>query len=158
MFEEAMAKWLTPLKAIAASLEKSGLITRLDDSSLEFSKKQDLLRPLFSPNTPKEVENFIFLLASKNHVHLLNEVVGDLDRYAKRLALGAAAKVTSAIALTESEKSALETKMRTQFGKDLSFNYVVDPAILGGIVVRVGDKVIDGSVSGKLAALQEKLK
>ncbi|MBI5032646.1 MAG: ATP synthase F1 subunit delta [Chloroflexi bacterium] len=157
VFEEAMMQWLNPLKTVAASL-KPEVIAKLDDNALAFSKKQELLRPLLPSNTPKPVENFIFLLASKGDVHLLNQVINDLDRYAKREAFGVTAKVTSAITLTDGEKSAIESKMRAQFGKDLAFDYVVDPAILGGVVVRVGDKVIDGSVAGKLAALQEKLK
>ncbi len=157
VFEQAMAQWLSPLRAVAASL-KPDVVAKLDDRAIEFSKKQELMRPLLPPNTPQPVENLLFLLASKNDLHLLNEVINDLDRYAKREVIGESAKVTSAIALTNGEKAALETKMRAQFGKDLSFDYVVDPAILGGVVVRVGDKVIDGSVAGKLAALQEKLK
>lgn len=157
-FDQAMLTWLTPLKTVAAALEKSGLIAKLDDAVLAFAKKQELLRSVFPSNTPTEVQNLVFTLTSQNHAHLLNEVVADLDRYAKRQALGATAKVTSAVPLTDGEKSALETKMRVQFGKDWSFDYVVDAAILGGLVVRVGDKVIDGSVAGKITALQEKLK
>ena len=91
-------------------------------------------------------------------MHLLHGVVANLDRYAKQQTLGVTAKVTSAVALNSDEQAAIETKMRAQFGKDLSFDYVVDAAILGGVIVRVGDKVIDGSVAGKLAALQENLK
>lgn len=158
VFEQAMAKWLTPLQAVAAALEKSGATTKLDDTTLEFSKKQELLRPLLPANTPPEVQNLVYTMATKNHVHLLRQVVSDLDRYAKREAIGVTAIVTSAIALTNGEQSALESKLRAQFGNELAFDYMVDAAILGGIVVRVGDKVIDGSVAGKLAALQEKLK
>lgn len=158
VFEEALAKWLTPLKALAASLDKTKLTAQLDDPSLAFSKKQELLRSVFPANTPPEVQNLLFAMATKNHVNLLNQVIADLDRYAKREALGTTVKVTSAIPLTDAEKKTLENKLRTQYGKDLSFEFVIDPAILGGVIVRVGDKVIDGSVAGKLAALQEKLK
>lgn len=158
VFEQAMAKWLTPLQAVAAALEKSGATGKLDDATIEFAKKQDLLRSLLPANTPPEVQNLILTMATKNHIHLLRQVVSDLDRYAKREAVGAMAQVTSAVVLTDGEKSALESKLRAQFGNDLSFDYTVDAAILGGVVVRVGDKVIDGSVAGKLAALQEKLK
>lgn len=158
VFEQAMAQWLTPLQAVAAALEKAGALTPLDDAALAFSKKQELLRPLLPPNTPTQVQNLIFTMATQNHLHLLRQVVTDLDRYAKRQAIGASAKITSAITLSDGEKNALESKLRAQFGNDLSFDYTVDAAILGGIVVRVGDKVIDGSVAGKLAALQEKLK
>ncbi len=91
-------------------------------------------------------------------MHLLSQIVGDLNRFAQRDTVGGTAKVTSAVPLTDGEKSALETKMRAQFGKDLQFDYLTDRAILGGVIIRVGDKVIDGSVAGKLAALEEKLK
>lgn len=158
VFEQAMAKWLTPLQAVAAALEKAGATIKLDDPTLAFSAKQELLRSLFPANTPTDVQNLIFTMATKNHVHLLKQVVSDLDRYAKREAIGATAKVTSAVTLTDGEKNALESKLRAQFGNDLLFDYTVDATILGGVVVRVGDKVIDGSVAGKLAALQEKLK
>ncbi len=157
VFEEALTQWLTPLKAVAASL-KPDLVAKLDDPGLAFSKKQELLRPALPTNTLKPVENFVFLLASKNNVALLNDIIVILDRFAKRETWGTSAKVTSAIALTDSEKMAIESKMRSQFGKDLAFEFVVDSSILGGVVVRIGDKVIDGSVAGKLAALQEKLK
>ncbi len=158
LFEQALEQYLTPLKTIAGALAQAGVINQLDDPTLEFAKKQTLVQPLLPTNTPTHVQNFVFLLASKNHVHLLNEIIAHLDHYAKRQAIGVRAHVTTAIPLTENEKSALETKLRAQFGQDLTFEYAIDASILGGLVVRIGDKVIDGSVAGKLAALQEKLK
>lgn len=158
VFEQALAKWLTPLQAIAAALEKSGATLKLDDPTLTFSAKQEVLRPLLPANTPTEVQNLIYTMATENHVHLLRQVVSNLDRYAKRETFGATARVTSAVTLTDGEKNALESKLRAQFGNDLLFDYTVDATILGGVVVRIGDKVIDGSVAGKLAALQEKLR
>jgi F-type H+-transporting ATPase subunit delta len=47
--------------------------------------------------------------------------------------------------------------LASRYGQDLSLQYKVDQAILGGLVVRVGDQVIDGSVASKLAALREQL-
>jgi len=158
VFDEAMAGWLTPLKAIAASLAQAGLTDQLDDAGLAFSKKQEMLRSLFPPDATTEVQNLVLLLASKNEVHLLPEVIGDLDRHAQRGAAVTVTKVTSAVLLTESEKQTLETQLRKQFRDQLVFEYSVDPDILGGVIVRAGDKVIDGSVSGKLAALKERLK
>lgn len=67
-------------------------------------------------------------------------------------------RVRSAVPLTEEEKSALRGKITRRFGHNLEFQFEVDESILGGVVVRVGDKVIDGSVAGKLAALRESLK
>jgi F-type H+-transporting ATPase subunit delta len=157
-FEQTMAGLLTPLKTIAASIESAGLTEQLDNASLEFRKKQVLLRPLFPANTAIEVQNLVTLLASKNHIHLLPEVIREFDRYSHLGPVGVLAKVTSAVPLTSTEKSALESKIKAQFGNELTFEYVIDQQILGGVIVRVGDKEIDGSVAGKFAELKEKLK
>ncbi len=158
MFEQALADWLTPLKAIAAALAQSGLTPRLDDAGVEFASKQEMLRTVFPANTAAPVQNLVSLLVSRNEAHLLPHIIAEFERYAQRVPSTATARVTSAIALTDAEKNALEAKLRAQFGGDTTFEYAIDPAVLGGVVVRVGDKVIDGSVAGKLAALKEKLK
>ena len=158
IFDQAMANWLTPLKTIAASLARAGVTEQLDNASLEFSKKQELVRAHLPPNTPIEAQNLVSLLASKNHVHLLPQVIAEFERYTQRTTAGARALVTSAVPLIDAEKSALETKLRAQFGDALTFEYIVNQDILGGLTVRVGDQVIDGSVAGKLAELKEKLK
>ncbi len=157
-YEEALANWLTPLKAIAASLARSNLTDQLDDVTVDFSRKQELARTLFAADTPPQIQNLVLLLASKNHVHLLPQIIAEFERYAQRTRLGTRAQVTSAVPLLDAEKSVLENKLRAQFGDDLVFDYTVDPAIIGGVIVRIGDKVIDGSVAGKFAEMKEKLK
>jgi F-type H+-transporting ATPase subunit delta len=157
-FEQAVASWITPLKTVAASIAQSGLTAKLDDAAVPFAKKEELLRPLFPAGAANELKNFVSLLASKNQIHLLPEVIGQIDRYAERTTSMETALIKSAVPLTDTEKNALEAKVRKQFGVDLVFDFVVDPLVMGGVLVRVGDKVIDGTVAGKLAALKEKLK
>jgi F-type H+-transporting ATPase subunit b len=71
---------------------------------------------------------------------------------------GTGAEVTSALPLTESEQAAVRKDVLSKLGEGAEVNFKVDPAILGGLVVRVGDKVLDGSVSGKLSAMAERLR
>ncbi len=158
VYEKAVASWLDPLKTITASLVESGMIDHLDDAGVPFSKKQEMLHPVFPAETETQIQNLVFLLASKNQVNLLPEIVEEFERFVQRTEVVQAAKVTSAVPLLDAEKQTLETKLRKQFGNEIIFDYAVDPAILGGVTVRAGDKVIDGSVAGKLAALKEKLK
>lgn len=68
------------------------------------------------------------------------------------------AVVKSAVPLTLKERSDLQKKLARTFGDGLLLRWEVDPSLLGGIVVRVGDKIIDGSVAGKLEALKRSLK
>lgn len=73
------------------------------------------------------------------------------------MASGAAAEVTSALPLTDTEQGTVKKDLLAKTGAaDVIFR--VDPAILGGLVVKVGDKVLDGSVAGKLENLRENLR
>ena len=71
---------------------------------------------------------------------------------------GGLAEVTSALPLTKEEQEAVKANVLTKMGAKTSVEFHVDPQILGGLVVRVGDKVLDGSVSGQLEGLRKSLK
>lgn len=74
------------------------------------------------------------------------------------LAGGANAVVTSALPLTPEEQQTVRNQVVKSLGGKGEVTFKVDPDILGGLVVRVGDKVLDGSVSGQLGALRQSLK
>ncbi len=156
-FETATEPWIKSLKAIAARLEKSGDMPALDNAATPFEKKQPMLNAALPPNTPNGVRNFLYSLASKNHVALLPDIVASFDRMMARDGERELATVTSVIELAPDQKAQLEAKLRKQYGEHLEVEYELDPDILGGIIVRVGDRVIDGSVAGKLAALRNTL-
>ena len=67
------------------------------------------------------------------------------------------AEVTSAVPLTDAERARLEERLQNSLGRDLSIEYDVQPAILGGLVVRVGDRYLDGSVAARLGQLRQTL-
>jgi F-type H+-transporting ATPase subunit b len=71
---------------------------------------------------------------------------------------GASAEVTSALPLTESEQHTVKRDVLAKVGGEGTVAFRVDPSILGGLVVRVGDKVLDGSVAGQLSNLRETLR
>ncbi len=157
IFDEAVQGWHDTLKSVNTSVVKAGLTEQLDNPSTQFSQKEELLRRVVPADARPETQNFVKLLASKNHVHLLPQIIAEFDRRAKQGPQSHLAQVTSAVELTAEEKRALESKLRAKFGADTAFEYAVDSAIIGGVIVRVGDKVLDGSVAGKLAVLKEKL-
>ena len=70
---------------------------------------------------------------------------------------GHKATVTSALPLTGDEQAAVKDDLAKQFAGLTEVAFDVDPGILGGLVVRLGDKVIDGSVQGKMSALRQQL-
>jgi F-type H+-transporting ATPase subunit b len=70
---------------------------------------------------------------------------------------GASAEVTSAVPLTSEEKEAVRQDILAKIGAQATVTFRVDPSILGGLVVRVGDRVLDGSVAGQLETLRQSL-
>lgn len=70
---------------------------------------------------------------------------------------GSSAEVTSALPLTAEEKEAVRQDILSRIGAQATVTFRVDPSILGGLVVRVGDKVLDGSVAGQLETLRQNL-
>jgi F-type H+-transporting ATPase subunit b len=70
---------------------------------------------------------------------------------------GTSAEVISALPLTSDEQETIRRDVIEKMGSGASISFRVDPSILGGLVIRVGDKVLDGSVSGKLQGLRQSL-
>lgn len=69
---------------------------------------------------------------------------------------GGSAEITSALPLTDAEKETVRKDIVSKIGSQ-AVTFRVDPSILGGLVVKVGDKVVDGSVAGQLEALRQSL-
>ena len=71
---------------------------------------------------------------------------------------GASAEVVSALPLTDDEQATVKRDVLVKMGTQATVEFRVDPSILGGLVVRVGDKVLDGSVAGQLEGLRQSLR
>lgn len=83
--------------------------------------------------------------------------VGELVSQAAERRDKLVATVTSAIALSAEETQRLRAGLRAVYSRDVAVHVLVDPAIGGGLLVRVGDEVIDGSVSGRLDTIRQRL-
>lgn len=155
--ETALEPWLKSLRQASARIEKSGQTPTLDDPTTPFAKKQSLLLAALPADTPAQVRNLIYAMASQNQISLLPEVLVALDQTLAGEMHREFATVTSAVELTSPERAQLEARLRKQYGDHLDLEYQVDPAILGGVILRVGDRVIDGSVASKLTALRQSI-
>lgn len=71
---------------------------------------------------------------------------------------GSSAEITSALPLTTDEQKVIRGELAPALSSNAEIKFAVDPAILGGLIVRVGDKVVDGSVTGQLQGLRQNLK
>jgi F-type H+-transporting ATPase subunit delta len=102
--------------------------------------------------------NFLFLLVDKNRVAALPEIVDAFSAFHDARRGRVRAVVTSAVPLDRATLSALEAQVKKlSSAKEVLLDTRVDPAILGGIVTRVGDTVFDGSIRTQLSRMKHQL-
>lgn len=102
--------------------------------------------------------NFLGVLAQNRRLSQLGAVIRAFNQLAARHRGEITAEVTSARVLSEDQVDALKQNLRGRFGSDIAVDLSVDPAILGGLVVKVGSQMIDGSIRTKLNTLAHAMK
>ncbi len=101
---------------------------------------------------------FVKLMISKGRLGVLpGAIQGFTDMLADHRS-ETVAEVTSATPLTDAQRDKLAANLKSSFGKDVKINASVDPSLLGGLIVKVGSKMIDSSLKAKLAGLQLAMK
>ena len=102
--------------------------------------------------------NFLGVLAQNRRLGQLGNVIRAFNMLAANHRGETTAEVTSAHPLTDDQVSALKTNLKDRLGRDVAVDLSVDPAILGGLVVKVGSQMIDGSIRTKLNSLAHAMK
>lgn len=159
-FETALSDWLEGLGHVVAAFSRSpGLQKQLADSSKSFDSRQATLLSLLPEGITTPVRNFLLAMLANGDITLVDEVLDEFNHLAE--AAGGprptVAEITSAIPLTDEERLAIQNRLIDQFGPNLDFKFRVDEAVLGGLIMRVGDKLIDTSLASRMSALRQSL-
>ena len=131
----------------------------LDNPKVIKEDKIKLIEEAFTSHVAKEIIGLIALLISKGHsadiISVFDYFIG-LVKEEKKIG---SAFVTTAVALTEVQKSAVEKRLlETTRYESFEMNYSVDPGLIGGMVIRIGDRVVDSSIKTKLYELSKNLR
>ncbi len=102
--------------------------------------------------------NFLGVLARNRRLSQLGAIIRTFTMLAAGHRGETTAEVTSAHPLTDDQVAALRQNLRTRIGRDVAVDLSVDPAILGGLVVKIGSQMIDGSIRTKLNSLAQAMK
>ncbi len=134
---------------------KLGLV--LKHPSVPFNEKKDLLVQLFQGKVQPLTLKLLDLLANKRRLSLLSEIAVQYHKALLKQENIVTATLTSAQSLSDGEYQLLQSKLAEQLGKKLELTTQVDESLIAGIVLTIGDQVIDGSISGKLKAMEKQL-
>ncbi len=147
------------LKAVSEIIkENTDLQKLLYHPQITPAAKKELLDQLFKGKISVITNNFLALLVDRRRETYFESIVEEYVSLANAGRNIVASSVSSAVELSDKEKGELNQILVKLTGQKIKTAYVVDPSLIGGIVVRIGDKIIDGSIKTRLAALKERLK
>ena len=148
--------WLAQLDAVAAALSVPGAVRRLEDPQVPFESRLDAIRGIGGQMMP-QLSNLLALVLRRRRVEVLPGIAREFRRLYNLRAGIVEATAISAAPLEDGELSALRSRLEQMTGGRVELDTRVDESLLGGIQVRLGDLIIDGSVRGRLERLRTRL-
>ena len=140
----------------AAAMTDGQLMDVLANPALPLDQRLDAANRVLA-GLGQPVRNIVFLLIRRRRIEQLPRVVAEFIRLDDRRQGIVHATATSAAPLTDLEVRALTARLEQMTGGTIALETEVDTALLGGLIVRVGDRLIDGSVRGRLERLRNQL-
>jgi F-type H+-transporting ATPase subunit delta len=154
-----MNRWQSDLRKVATLLKESALLALITNPGITTEEKSQNLKQRLADVNPMAIK-LVLLLAAKGKLALIDDIAEDyqalVDNY-RGIEGTEIAEVTTAIPLENDYQLKIAQRITDIVGKPVLLRPKVDPAIIGGIIIRVGDKLIDGSIRSKLAALRKDL-
>ncbi|MCX8129558.1 MAG: F0F1 ATP synthase subunit delta [Clostridia bacterium] len=118
--------------------------------------KKDTVKKLFDGKLKPEMVNFLLLLLDKGRINLLNGINKEYSELADKMKNILYMTIVSAVPLEEVQIGSIKEKYRRLHNSTaVKAELVVDKSLIGGIKVKIGDKLIDGSVKGRLEGLKQ---
>lgn len=154
--DQKLERWLEDLHTAATALQDERVSRLLASPAISEEDKFAAARRGLSGIEPMAL-NLILLLIRRRRIALLPQIVAEFSRLANEYRGIVIAEVTSAVRLDEQRQRQVTQRLASLLGKTVKLRTRVDPSIIGGLVVRVGDTIIDGSVAGRLASLRREL-
>lgn len=155
---DMMDQILAEYEFVANSLDENPEFYEiLTSPKLSLTEKKNILNETYEKHISKELSSFFSLLVDKQRSNVLREAYDDYKILVETQKGLVVASVESVIPLEANEIKELEAKLNQVTGKTVTVNNIINPEIMGGLVVKVGDKIIDGSVKRKLEGLKHEL-
>ncbi len=153
--DDSIETWRSELEQ-AAAMTDGQLMDVLANPALPLDQRLKAANGVYA-KLSQPVRNLLFLLVRRRRIEQLPRVVDEFVRLDDRRQGITQATATSAAPLTDLETKALTARLEQMTGGSVALTTDVDASLLGGLVVRVGDRLIDGSVRGRLERLRNQL-
>ncbi len=154
---DAHDRWAEELELAAGLLGDERVSRVLDNPSIPLREREELVAKLLDRRVSKPVVNLVRLLARRGRAELLPAISRDFHRLLNEKRGIVAAVVTSAKPLAHDDREAVRKQVEKMTGSKVELQSEVDESLIGGLTVRVGDRLLDASIRGRLERLRHEL-
>jgi F-type H+-transporting ATPase subunit delta len=154
--EGTLDAWERDLKRLGEALQDPDLRVVVEHPAIAFAEKQRVVRRVVGDVSP-EAMNLVLLMVRRGRPGAIGRMIeryGELLRRHRGVSL---AEVRTALRLEEEQRSAIVERLYELTGDEIEINEVVDESLIGGITVRIGDRLYDASVRNRLERLRARL-
>ncbi|MYN14819.1 F0F1 ATP synthase subunit delta [Pusillimonas sp. TS35] len=155
--QAGLENWSALLSELAQVASMGDVREALTDPRLNADQRIDLFTGLIKSPLSAQARNFIELLVGNNRILLLPQIAEQFESLKNQREGTALAQITSAFELSDAQVAELVSGLEKKFGLKLKPSVTVDPALIGGVRVLVGDQVLDTSVQAQLARMRDAL-
>jgi F-type H+-transporting ATPase subunit delta len=156
--DNALELWSGMLKFAASVIENEDIQKCLDNPRLTREHIGSLVLSICAERLNAEGKNFIHVLAENDRLTLLPQIAGLFEELKAQQEGTLEAHVTSAYPMNEAQSKELVAVLEKRYRKKIEPTIAVDPALIGGVKVEIGDQIIEASVHGKLKEMALALK
>ena len=153
-----LAGWGTMITDVADAVERDDQLRNfLQSPKISASEKNEVLGKALQDRMPRVMVRFLQTLVKNRRQMLLPVIAAEYRSLVDDAEGRVNAQVTVARETSDEERSAIARELSRTLGKTVVPHLSINPAILGGVVVRIGDQVMDGSVRKRLAVLKSRM-
>lgn len=149
--------WLETLSELQQIIINQDFAVILNNPKVDDLEIMSIIKTVLKSNASQEVMNFVQVLVENNRILVLDEIYQIFRELVLEDQQRGDAIIESAYAMSQSEKQDFEQLLSKKFGKLITASVVVNPDLLAGVKITINDKVIDGSVKGRLNDLATQL-
>lgn len=150
-------QWSAMLELVASIVSQDDAKALLANPKVSGDLFLGILLDVAGDRLTEEGKNLLRIMVENKRLTVLPEVKTVFEALKQEAEGRAQVRVRSAFALSESEEQALTEMLQKRLGKQVELTVVEDPALIGGVEIRAGDLVIDGSVRGRLNRLTSEM-
>ncbi len=157
--KKELNRWQSDLRRIASLVKDETLFTLLENPKAPFDDKAKVLSERLGDIDPEALK-LVSMLVAKGKLAMMDDIADEYQRLVDNyhgIEGVEVAEVTTATPLDDEDRLRIAQRITDMVGKPVVLKPKVDSSLIGGVIIRVGDKLIDGSIRSKLAILKKEL-